>query len=259
MDDSAAAPIGTNLRDLGGLTTIDGGVIRPRTLYRSEAPVTLDPARVAELTDLPLRLIVDLRADRERQQPSPWPTGREPEILNLAMAHADHEDAPDMLGGLRGAPDGGFARDYMRSYYGGIPGLFARTCLPELVLRIGTQRQVPVLLHCVAGQDRTGFAVAVLLLAVGVPRAAVVEDYMVTLEHFGIPRLEVWVEERLRRGQGEAVTAGAIEPLLAHAEYLELGLDEVEARHGSVEGYLRDAGVDTNALAALRDTLVTSP
>nr|WP_238586408.1 tyrosine-protein phosphatase [Rhodococcus rhodochrous] len=38
----------------------------------------------------------------------------------------------------------------------------------------------PVLVHCTAGKDRTGLAVAVLLLAAGVEPQAVVDDYVAT-------------------------------------------------------------------------------
>lgn len=252
-------PVGTNLRDLGGLPAAGGRRVRPRTLFRSEAPATLAPERLAELAGLPLRLVVDLRDGRERERTSPWPPGAEPEILNLRMAHADSDDAPDMLGGLRGSPDGAFAAGYMRGYYDGLPELFGRVCLPELVTRIGVERQVPVLVHCMAGQDRTGIAVAVLLLAVGVSRETVMADYMVTLEHFDVPRLETWVEQRLRRGEGPAIDPEAIAPLTARAEYLERSLDALEAGHGSVDAYLRDFGVDDDAVDALRATLLEDP
>ena len=38
----------------------------------------------------------------------------------------------------------------------------------------------PLLLHCTSGKDRTGFAAALLLLALGVSRETVIEDYDLT-------------------------------------------------------------------------------
>src|SRR5207249_2056211 len=48
----------------------------------------------------------------------------------------------------------------------------------ELLLRGGDR--LPLLFHCSAGKDRTGFAAALVLTALGVPWELVVEDYLAT-------------------------------------------------------------------------------
>ena len=45
----------------------------------------------------------------------------------------------------------------------------------------------PLVFHCTAGKDRTGFAAALILLALGVPRPVVMEDYLLTNELFQMP------------------------------------------------------------------------
>jgi len=112
----------------------------------------------------------------------------------------------------------------------------------------------PILLHCAAGKDRTGWGVALLLLSVGVSREDVLADYMVSGSRFP-------VEEEIRSSQREwiekgapPVQADALRPLYSvDAHYLQTGLDAALASAGSLETYLRDAlGVGPDLRRALR-------
>ena len=101
-------------------------------------------------------------------------------------------------------------------------------------------------LHCTAGKDRTGFAAALLLTALGVPREAVIDDYLLTntavdlrsqlmndQSGFGIaPSTRFMVD--LRRDAQDALLA-------ADADYLQAAFDALEASHGSVDAYLSGA------------------
>ena len=44
--------------------------------------------------------------------------------------------------------------------------------------------EVPVVIHCTAGKDRTGFACALILHALGVPEKAIAEDYLLTNSYY---------------------------------------------------------------------------
>src|ERR1700751_5193776 len=91
-----AAPGGGNLRDLGGLRTIDGHVVRAGVLLRSEAPHTLGEPCPAQLAALPGRLIYPLRSQGERTPPPRlWVENSEPQVV--------HADLPTMLDENAGA------------------------------------------------------------------------------------------------------------------------------------------------------------
>jgi protein-tyrosine phosphatase len=108
------------------------------------------------------------------------------------------------------------------------------------------------LVHCAAGKDRTGFAAAVILLALGVPRELVMRDYLLTSRYFR-PEREL---ERLRRKyQMEHMAADSIRPMLeAHEDYLAVALRHMEESYESVEDYLEQAlGLGPAELTELRD------
>jgi protein-tyrosine phosphatase len=107
------------------------------------------------------------------------------------------------------------------------------------------------LVHCAAGKDRTGFAAALVLLALGVPRDVVMRDYMLTARYFS-PDTEM---ARLQQKYGmEHIDADAVRPMLeVHEDYLDRGLVSIEQNYGSVERYLREVlGVGPAELAELR-------
>src|SRR5262249_17225888 len=86
------------------------------------------------------------------------------------------------------------------------------------------------LVHCAAGKDRTGFGVAAIQLALGVPRETVIEDYLLTnvamdFESFILPRLKA------RYGDIDVEAARALSGV--RAEYLHAAFDEVDAGFGS--------------------------
>ncbi len=106
---------------------------------------------------------------------------------------------------------------------------------------------VPLLFHCTAGKDRTGFGAALLLTALGVSEADVHADYIAT--------------NRLWRGDSELsrmLPENIARVLLkVHPELLDAAFGAVRAAHGTIEAYLDERiGLDPARLSALRDRLL---
>ncbi len=159
-----------NLRDLGGLPTEAGGRTREGVLLRSAAPHEGDrtPTDVAHWPPVE---VVDLRS-RAELRGRPHPLERPGTRVH----------AWSMLDGWTGGRPGNWAAipDLPVAYP---EFLTAGTATLVRVLRLVAHAQGPVLVHCAAGKDRTGIAVAVLLRAAGVATDAVVADYLRTAEH----------------------------------------------------------------------------
>lgn len=248
-----------NFRDLGGLAAADGRRVRPRTLFRSEALTTLDPPTRAELAEIPVVLMFDLRSTREGEpQNALWAEGSRPEMVHIALFPLARVNNPDTITEALSDRSTAAARRYMADLYRDMVEIFPERCLAEFAHRVGGRRQVPVLVHCTAGQDRTGMLVALVLLALGVPRETVTADYSRSLEHFGPDRMLEWAQGVIGAGDDVVVASEAVAAMGAQREYLDMALDLILERHGSFDAYWAEAGVDDAGLARMRDVLLAS-
>lgn len=228
------SPAPANLRDLRGLRTDDGRIVRRGALYRSEVPLSGTGASAA-VAVWPPADVIDLRVPGE--DPAPHRLDRPGTTVHSVPMGADLAPA------LAAEPSTG--HDLAAAYR-----ILARDAAGSIahIARVVASSPGPVLVHCTAGKDRTGVVVAVLLRAVGVRRADVVEDYLRT--EANLPRL--WAALR---------AAGVPEPrnrtlMGVQAAALEAVLDEVEAHEGGVAGWLAAHGVEDAVLARLADRLL---
>jgi protein-tyrosine phosphatase len=107
------------------------------------------------------------------------------------------------------------------------------------------------LVHCAAGKDRTGFAAAIVLLALGVSREVVMQDYLLTRQFF-LPDREI---ARLQKKYDmEHFDVDIIRPMLeVHEDYLAEAFAAIDREYPSIEDYLRDAlQVGPDEVAELR-------
>jgi protein-tyrosine phosphatase len=226
-----------NLRDLGGLPLAGGGQIRAGVVYRGEAPTDLDASQLAELAELGLRTTIDLRAAGQEDvfvHPT-LPDG----VRRLEAGVVPPAD-PSGKGLLQQAYDGELP-DFTAADLGAMYVDFLKSTAPAFGRAVGylaEPENLPTLVHCHAGKDRTGLVVAMALDLVGVPRAVVIEDYELTTHARAYRRAEV---EPLLRAHG--TEWDRVSPLFAApAETLEIALAHIEAEHGSVRGYLEGPG-----------------
>ena len=149
---------------------------------------------------------------------------------------------------------------------GGRSALFFVTAYREFVrldsARAGYRRlfsdvaggaSTPALFHCTTGKDRTGWAAAALLMLLGVPDDAVMEDYLLSGPRL-LPVVRPMVDAFAARG-GDA---DLLWPLVGvRPAYLEAALDEVQRLYGSIHGYFAEGlGIGTRDQGALRAMLV---
>ena len=238
-----------NFRDFGGYRTSDGRQVKWGYLYRSGQLSNLSDQDVSMLAELQLDLVCDFRRLEEQQSdPSRLPQDPPPRIASLPIIPGSNsrffEDAETDLGGRQAMFD--FMVEINRDFAEEQANTYAR--MFQEILSVEDAR---FLVHCAAGKDRTGFAAAIVLLALGVPRDVVMRDYLLTSRYFH-PAREV---ERLRQKyQMEHMDAESVLPMLeVHEDYLAQALDTIEQNYPSIESYLEEAlGVGPEALARLR-------
>ncbi|MDF3306991.1 tyrosine-protein phosphatase [Rhodococcus koreensis] len=211
-----------NLRDLGGLPLAGGGRTRTGVLYRSALPAPGD-ARPTVVDEWPVRTVVDLRSPREfatREHPL---RSAETVVHQISLLSDAEVAAPNQ--GAR-----------LADIYQGILVNAAERLVD--VLQVAATAPGPVLLHCAAGKDRTGVAVALLLRTAGVEPERIVADYESTNEHMAavLARITRFAPELGQAHPHDRDLRGAV------PEAIEGVLARWDAHPGGVHGWLRKRG-----------------
>lgn len=258
---SAAAPLlagARNFRAVKPYEAADGRKLRAATLFRSGELSRLSAADLNTLAGLHIKLVCDLRSPREQgEYPSAWPVTAP---RHLILPDAARDDAgPEAIFRLIDTHEGergavlAMDRLYRRK-----PLIFA-PALRALTGEILAGGALPLLIHCHAGKDRTGFIIAMLLAILGVSLADIMDDYETTARFFPEDKEISQITEWARRGYGHHLTVIKARPLVqSRPDYLAASFDEITRIHGGVEGYVAAAlGLDADMVAQLRDILLT--
>ncbi|MEN3952891.1 tyrosine-protein phosphatase [Iodidimonas sp. SYSU 1G8] len=238
----------TNFRDLGGYEAADGRTVKWRHLYRSNSLAALTDEDLEHVGGLNIRLICDLRRDEEcTEAPTRLPKVNAPEILQLAIG-PERKDSKlyEYLA------SGDATESQMRAVMQDIYREFAIKFAPqyaEFMRRVARADQLPLLFHCAAGKDRTGFAAALILETLGVSRETILEDYALTNQY-----LKRNVAERFPHLKSPELFHTM---MAANPDYLLASYAAVDDAYGSFDGYLTDGlGVSAKTREELRGLLL---
>ena len=222
-----------NFRDLGGYETRDGRRVRTGQLFRSGVLSDITDADVAMLESLGIATVVDLRSpDEIAARPNRLPRG----AMTVEIPVVDVSMSPTRITAKLEAGDtDGIGAEMLltgnRVFARELHEVFARV----LHLAMDAAHR-PMVFHCTAGKDRTGFVSAIVLLALDVPRETVVDDYLHSNTRLAERHSQVLAQAGARLADLEPLRA----LLDVRREYLEAGLEAIDADYGSVDAYLRD-------------------
>ena len=214
----------SNFRDLGGYGTADGRTVRWRHIFRSNHLGHLTESDVGVVRGLGVKHAFDFRGTEERASAA-CP------IKEIAVHSLPIE--PTVVAALRArlqarALSSADALDIMRESYRGYVRLNTHS-FRELFAHL-VNDEVPVVIHCTAGKDRTGFACALILHALGVPEKTIAEDYLLTNRFYRRdPASSPDLPDEVRQ------TIGSVQ-----ASFLAAGFETISERYGDLENYFRD-------------------
>jgi protein-tyrosine phosphatase len=234
-----------NFRDLGGYETIDRHHVRWGALYRSDALHRLTDADLDVAFGLGLRTVIDLRSTEELDKHGRFAHADEVTFHHLPFFEADsvpfkwaERDDPEPPPGV----------EYVAIAASARPSVAA-------AFRVIAAGEYPVVFHCGAGKDRTGILAALVLSSLGVPDESIVADYHLS-ERALAPTL-AWAEANAP-DMAEQMTSLPPWLLRAPMPVMQAFLDILRERHGSIDAYLADAGVEPPVFDALRGRLLTT-
>ena len=223
----------SNFRDLGGYQGRDGRTVKWRRLFRSDHLAALTPQDQDTLARLGVARSIDFRGQAESAAHAyrlPGVDYRhlviEPTVIQRALElqrAGQHLTAQDAVA-------------LMQATYRG----FVRESAPRFaeLFRLLLASDTPTVFHCTAGKDRTGFAAALILLTLGVPRDVVMHDYLLTNTLYQRPP-----------GMGSHAPEEVLRVLWrVQEEFLDAALHMVDNDFGGLQAYLVDVlGVDAAA------------
>ena len=231
----------SNLRDLGGYRATDGRAVRRGRVFRSAALAKLTDADLAVVSGLGLRTICDFRGIEESGRAPTVvkdvrivPLAIEPTVgAGLRDILATKEATGEALHAVLARAYAAYALSSNAQYRG----------MLDLVL----EGDVPLLFHCSAGKDRTGFAAAMLLTALGVPWETVVEDFEATNRF--------WRRDTVHSDDLPPLVRESL--LRAEPALLTAAFDAARAQYGTIDTYLDEAlGLTAERRATLQELLL---
>jgi protein tyrosine/serine phosphatase len=246
-----------NFRDYGGYPAAFGRRVRAGRLYRSAHHGGASDADLERIDALGLHVLVDLRRPGERERN---PNRLGPRFSGRVIDNDEGDKPLDEFHSHMLTSDHSVEsmRDFMRKYYRHAPFEPRHIDLYHRYFAALSEADGPVLIHCAAGKDRTGLLAALTHRLLGVCEDDMVADYLLTNDHARFerraPLFAAWVQDLTGRTPSrEAMFAG----MGVEAEYLHLAFDAIEARYGSVDGYLELAlGVDAALKSRIEEQLL---
>jgi protein-tyrosine phosphatase len=227
----------SNFRDLGGYRTLDGRIVRWRQLFRSNHLGHLTESDIAIVRGLSLRSAFDFRGVEERA--AAMCGLAEVEVHSLPIE-------PTVVAALRarlaaGSLSASIALEIMRESYRDY--VHRNTHRFRALFAHLLDDRAPLVIHCTAGKDRTGFACALVLHALGVPDDVIGEDYLLTNRFY---RRDTSSASDLPDDVRQAI--GSVE-----ASFLAAAHDAIRADYGDLDNYLKEGlALGTSERAALQ-------
>ena len=229
-----------NFRDIGGYLNQDGRRVKKGLYFRAGRQDRMTNKDLAQLSDLNISTQIDLRKKEEVLD-----QGRGPledmgaKYINISVIPEGGSEKLNKLVGDTGISG--------KRYLGYLE--FGPTSWLRLFGILADEENLPVLLHCTAGKDRTGVSTAFLLSVLGVSRDIIEADYLLT--NLDTERQADFIESTVGYPEGynrEKMISIAGVPKDAMKDFL----DGVESKWGSVVEYLEKIGVTQEQMDQVR-------
>ena len=228
-----------NARDLGGLKTTEGTVIREKKLIRSNRLSKLTQNDIHFLSDeYHLHKILDLRTPMEVEQEA-----------DLKIPEAAYMNIPFFMESMVGVSREQETKKQMLHmeefpnmediYIMMVQNEFCNQQISKAVKEVMNTENGSVLWHCTEGKDRCGLLSAIILFLLDVSEDDVMEDYLKT-NKAAIRRVEK-IRKKLHLAGFHREKIEKLEGyFVAKEEFLNAALTTMKEEHGSINQFIKN-------------------
>jgi len=245
-----------NFRDLGGYPAADGKRVKWGLLYRSGHLAKATRADLKYLQALKINTIIDFRSALEKEEePDRLPDSDSIQTLSLPMLDVVNEAmSKEIYAVVRSKNYQDFdAFEKMKTMYQLLVTDHSAE-YRQFIETILTAQGSPVLWHCTAGKDRTGFGAAILLRLLGVADPVIIQDYLLSSHHIEKRRRLMLI---LRLTKGRQALRILKKMMSVDEAWMQAAFQAIERQWGSFENYARQGlALSPSDIAQLRHTLL---
>lgn len=244
----------TNFRDLGGIKTSDGRVVKVNRLLRAAQPVGLSEEEISKLIKSNLKVIIDFRTSNEAAR-TPVDNIGGASYLHIDIMGANDTQAADPNHWVQMLAENphGVELQFIETYKEFATGESSRRGYGNFLRACASQSDGAILFHCAAGKDRTGLAAALILRVLGITDEDIYTDYLKSMEF-----QEKISAPYLAMAKAAGMTDQQVEYLKVllgvKKEFLSAALTAAEEKYGSFENYITEGlGVTPEEIERIRD------
>jgi len=240
----------SNFRDLGGIPTEDGRVLKWGKIFRSGKLSKLSKRDLDYFNTLGINTVVDFRDDVEVEKDKTLtPNNREVKIIRTPIGDRSGNMQSQLRKQIKSANQDDFdsekfVADVMRQFIDS----FAYQYQPFLEI-VAETKNTPILFHCTAGKDRTGLGTALILGMLGVEREVIFNDFMMSNYYRNKD-----INKTLRKTSlvaKQRITQPLVE---VKKSYIISAFEAIDDKYGSLEYFFeKEYGFDAKKIAAFRN------
>lgn len=239
-----------NFRDIGGYETHDKKMIKNGMIFRSGSTDQISKHDLSFLKSIGLKTIIDLRPHKE-QRPKIKIDGIDKISIPFDIEQLTKERTKPFL-----FKKGAEAKiiNAVKSVYEEMPERLVSP-VNSLFKLLCNEGPYPLLINCRAGKDRTGFAVALIQLALGMSEDLIIQDYLKSNQYI-LPRAEkmLWFPGIISFGKFPVSNFKII--YTAYEEYIKTVISTINNSYGGINGYLNYAGIVKADMATFNTLLL---
>lgn len=242
----------TNLRDCGGYRNHEGKFIKWGKLYRANHFHSIDTESVHYLRKLGIKTIVDLRSFNEiTKSPNKYigeiitlhvdPSAHTAELAAQFAAKPDNENE-ELIKFITSQVDtskiNGSGEQVFEQYRNFVTGDKAKKSFAKMLRLLLDPENSPCVLHCRGGKDRTGYAILLVMIMLGISEEDIVADYMVTRKN-RLERNDYKMAQYREITQDENVLGYLLSLIDTREEFISETFNIMNSLYGGAENYIR--------------------